>query len=489
MKKMLINAIHADEVRVAVVENNTLTGLFIETSLKEQIKGNIYRGKITRVEASLNAVFIDYGRDKNGFLPVSDINPAYLPKAAKGKDILKYLHKGMQLPVQVSREEKNKKGALLTTNLSLPGKYLVLVPNQSLAGRSRKIEKEEHRRKIKEIIKELQVPEHMGVIVRTAGMGRTKSDLNRDLNYLMRLWSGIEKDLKSQGEPGLVYREGDIVTRSIRDYLTPDIKEILVDDEETFKRAQDFIQRVMPRRKKIIKYYKDIKPLLNKHDLERQIESTYNREVKLKSGATLVIEQTEAMVTIDVNSGQSTGSRDIEETAFSTNMEATAEIARQLILRDLGGLIVIDFIDMRSRDHIRQVEKAIKDALKADRAHIIICKISQLGLMEISRERLSPPLIEKSHVSCPCCDGTGLIRSIESCVFMALREIQVYISRNRSRIRKVFAGLPEDVAFALLNSKREYLCQLQEKFNIEIIIHAAKDLKRGQINLDSQANI
>ncbi len=483
MKKMLINAMHAEEIRVAVVEDSLLKELYIESSLKEQLRGNIYKGRISRVEPSLNAVFVDYGKEKNGFLPLQDINPAFIPGAPRGtRDLQSHLRKGMDIPLQVSREEKGGKGALLTMNISLPGRYMVLIPRHDLAGISRKIEDEAQRKRLKDIIAQLDPPEDMGIIVRTAGMGKTKTDLSKDFAYLFRLWKSIEEEIASAPSPSLIYREGDIIIRCIRDYFTTDITEIFIDDEETLKRASVFMKSVMPRHKHLIKHYKEGRPLFTKYELERQIQGIYNKQVRLKSGGTLIIEQTEAMVVIDVNSAQSTNNRDIEDTAYTTNIEAASEIARQLILRDLGGLIVIDFIDMRSKDHIRKVEKALKDELKVDKAHLVLGRISQFGIMELSRERLSPPLIEKSHVTCDACDGSGMIRSVESSAFMALREVHLYVNRNKAA--RVTMELPEDVASYLLNQQRRHLIRLEQDFGTEIHIHASKDLKRGQAIID-----
>jgi len=483
MKKMLINAVHPEEIRVAVVDDGLLKELYIESSLKEQLRGNIYKGKITKIEASLNAIFVDYGREKNGFLPVHDMHPGFINGAGEGKDILRHLRKGMELCVQVNREEKPSKGALLSMNISLPGRFMVLLPHQDLAGISRKIEDEGQRKRLKEIMEQLDPPPDMGIIIRTAGMDRNKAELSRDLNYLLRLWKSIEGDYKSAPCPSLIYREGDIIIRSIRDYFTSDTTEILIDEEDTHKRAILFMKSVMPRYQKHIKHYRESKPLFTKYELEKQLQGIYSKRVRLKLGGSIVIETTEAMVAIDVNSGQATGSRDMEETAFTTNLDAAAEIARQLILRDLGGLIVIDFIDMRSKDNIRKVEKTLKDGLKDDRAHLKIGRISQFGLMQLSRERLSPPLHEKSHVLCPCCEGVGMIRSVESSSLMALRKIHLYLNRNRSaRIR---VGLPRDVAVYLFNQQRKHLVRLEQEFSTEIHIMHLESLSHGEVSIEA----
>ncbi|HNR50388.1 MAG TPA: ribonuclease E/G [Deltaproteobacteria bacterium] len=481
MKKMLINAVHPEEIRVAVVEDGMLKELYIQSALKEQIRGNIYKGRISKIEHSLDAVFVDYGREKHGLLPLNDINWRFVPGAKQDKGSLSLLRKGMEILVQANREEKNAKGALLTLNISIPGRYMVLLPRQDLAGISRKIDDETQRKRLKDIISQLAPPADMGLIVRTAGMDRTKADLQKDLSYLLRLWKSIEDGFSSAQCPSLIYREGDIIIRSIRDYFTSDISEILIDDEETFRRAVVFMKSVMPRHKNVIKHYKQGKPLFTKYDLEQQIQNIYSKKVKLRSGGTLVIEPTEAMVVIDVNSGQSTAGRDIENTALSTNLEATEEIARQLVLRDIGGLVVIDFIDMRSRENMRKVEKALKDALKNDRAHLVVGRISKFGILELSRERLSSTLLEKSYITCAACEGTGLMRSVESSALMSLREIQLYLNRNNPSELKV--ELPPDVAMYLLNSQRKYLLRLEQDFSVKIDISMNSGIRRGQVQM------
>jgi ribonuclease E len=483
MKKMLINALHPEEIRVAVVDDGVLTGFHLESALKEQLRGNIYKGRISKVEHSLNAVFVDFGREKHGLLPVNDINPDLVGGVHDRKNIIASLHKGMELLVQVVREEKGAKGALLTTDISLPGRYLVLLPHQDMAGISRKIDDEKQRRRLREIIDQIKPPEGSGVIVRTAGMDRNKTELGRDMAYLTRLWKSIEEQFRSAECPSIVYKEGDIIIRTVRDYLSPDTAEILVDDEDTEKRVLSFMKTVMPKLKGIVKSYRQNRPLFTKFELEQQIEAVYGAKVRLRSGGSIVIEPTEAMVVIDVNSGQATNNRSIEETAYETNREAAAEIARQLVLRDLGGLIVIDFIDMRAKEHIRGVEKALRDALKNDRAHLVLGKISKFGIMELSRERLSPPLTEKSHITCPVCSGLGLVRSVESAAVMALREIQLALARNKTaRIR---ASMPREVALHVLNRQRRHLMRLEQEFGAEIIVAWARGLPPGQIVIET----
>lgn len=483
MKKMLINAIHAEEIRVAVVDEGVLTELYIQSSLKEQIRGNIYKGRISKIEHSLDAVFVDYGREKHGLLPLNDINWRLVPGVEGDRGTLAQLRKGLEIPVQVAREEKSAKGALLTMNISIPGRYMVLLPQQDLAGISRKIEDEAQRKRLKDIISQLDPPGDMGLIVRTAGMDRTKSDLQKDLTYLLRLWKSMEDEFKEAPCPSLIYREGDIIIRSIRDYFTGDITEILIDDEDTYEKSVVFMKTVMPRYKHLLKLNKQSKPLFTKFELEQQIQAIYHKRVKLRSGGTLVIEPTEAMVVIDVNSGQSTTSKDIEGTALSTNLEAAREIARQLILRDLGGLVVIDFIDMRSKENMRGVEKALKDCLKNDRAHIVMGRISKFGIMELSRERLSATILEKSFVGCLSCEGTGLVRSAESSTFAALREIQLFLTRNSSK--EVRAELAPEVAMHLLNVQRKYLVRLEGEFSTKINVSVNPLLRNGQIQIEA----
>ncbi len=483
MKKMLINAIHPEEIRVAVVEEGLLKEFYMESALKEQLRGNIYKARISKVEHSLNAVFVDYGREKHGLLPVHDTNTAMIPGFKAEGSVISSLRRGLEIMVQVQREEKSAKGALLTMNISIPGKFLVLLPHQDLAGISRKIEDEKQRKRLRDIIGQLKPPENMGIIVRTAGMDKTKAELQRDMTYLLRLWKSIEEGFQKAPCPNLIYKEGDIIIRSIRDYLSHDVNEILIDDDETLKRVSLHMKTVMPRQKKIIRPYKINKPLFTKYELEQQIEGIYNSKVKLKSGGSIIIEPTEAMVVIDVNSGQSTNSKSIEDTAFETNKEAAAEIARQLILRDLGGLIVIDFIDMRSKDHNRLIEKALRDGLKKDRAHLVIGRISKFGIMELSRERLSPPLLEKSHITCPSCNGTGLMRSVESSGFMALRDIQLFMNRNK--VQRVKVSLPKDVGLYLLNQQRRHLIRIEQEFTSEILVTLSDTLKQGQIQIEA----
>ncbi len=476
---MLINAAHPEEIRVAVVEDGTLREIFIESSMKEQIKGNIYRGKISRIEKGLNAVFVEIGRGKNGFLPMHDMNIAFIPDSDPGKSLPSQIKNGMDIPVQVVRDEKSAKGALVTMNISLAGRYMVLLPGQDSSGISRKIEDDEQRKRLKDIVSQLNPPKDSGLIVRTAGMDRSRTELQRDLNYTLKLWKKIEDDYSSATAPALIYSEDDVVIRSIRDYFSTDMKEVLIDDEATYKKAVSFMKSVMPRYKNILKLYRDSRPLFTKYELEKQLRGVYNRKVKLKSGGHIVIDPTEALVSIDVNSGQASNGKDMEETALNANLEAAGEIARQLIMRDLGGLVVIDFIDMRSKESIKKVEKTLKDSLKDDRAHSRLGRISQFGILEMSRERLSPPILEKSHVICPSCGGHGIIRSEESSALMALREIHLFLDRNKQQ--KIKVTLPRDVALSLLNKYRNHLTKLEQDYTAEIEVTDSIAVKPDEV--------
>lgn len=487
MKKMLINALDPEESRMAIVEDGVLTELLIESSLQELTRGNIYKGRIVNVELGLQAAFVDYGAARHGFLPFAEIHPDYY--AYDRKD-----HQGAARPptpelirpfqevlVQVEKEESGSKGAALTTYISLPGRYLVLMPGSSGGGISRKIEDERERQKIKEIINQLEVPPGMGLIVRTAGLGRTKSELNKDLQYLLRLWKSILTEAQRAPAPALIYQERDLVIRALRDYFTPDIEEVLIDQKEVFNRAKDFFRTFMPRYQNRVKFYSDKKPLFSKYDLEKQIEGIYERKVYLKSGGSIVIDPTEALVAIDVNSGRGAQGRSMEETAFHTNLEAAQEIARQLRLRDLGGLIVIDFIDMRDRRHKQEVEKTLRQALKRDKAHIEMGRISPFGLLELSRQRLRPAVSERVFIPCRHCQGTGLEKSTEAAALSALRKIQSILARGDCTSMRM--ELPDEVATYLLNQKRSTLLHLEKLYGLTIQIIGRPDLLSHQYHL------
>jgi ribonuclease E len=484
VKKMLINACHLEECRVAVVAEGLLEELDIDINTrKEATLGNIYKGVITRVEPSLQAVFVDYGAGRNGFLSINDVHPSYYPESFEGarrrpriQDVFK---KDDHVIVQVNKEERYKKGASLTTNVSLAGRYLVLMPGTDLCGVSRKIEDEDERKKLKDILKQLKLPQNMGFIIRTAGMGRTKTELVRDLEYLMKLWQSIEKNIADAPAPVLLHREHDLVIRAIREHYSPDISEILVDEKEVHKKVREFFHQVMPKYEKLVKLYQEKRPLFNKYQLEEQVEQVYSKRIKLKSGGHIVIEPTEAMVTIDVNSGGATKEKDVEETAFKVNMEAAPEIARQLRLRDLGGIIVIDFIDMSQKKHRQEVEKALKTELRLDRAKTKVLKISPLGLVELSRQRLRSSLGTGEYLECPMCDGSGKVRSPEMTAVSVFRKIKSQLVRRDAS--EVKATVPVKVAEYLLNNMRGQLVELENQYSSKISIIAEQHVSDKEI--------
>lgn len=469
MKRMLFNATQAEELRVAIVDGQTLLDLDIETLGKEQRKGNIYTGVVTRIEPSLEACFVDYGTDRHGFLPFKEISRAYFHDYEGGKvriqDVIK---EGTHVIVQVEKDERGNKGAALTTYVSLAGRYLVLMPNNPRGGGvSRRIEGED-RAELKEAMSQLDVPNGMSLIARTAGIGRSAEELQWDFNYLLQLWRAIEDAAAAHKDPYLLFMESSLVIRAIRDYFRPDIGEILVDNPEVYEQVSEFMSYVMPNNLSRLKLYEDHTPLFSRLQIEQQIETAFARSVNLPNGGAIVIDHTEALVSIDVNSARSTRGSDIEETAFRTNMEAAEEVARQMRLRDLGGLVVIDFIDMEDAKHQREVENTLRDALKKDRARVQMGKLSRFGLLELSRQRLQPALAESSHIACPRCAGTGVIRSIESTALHVLRLIQdAAMKENTSEIH---AQVPVDVATFLLNEKRAELFGLEERLDVSVVL-------------------
>jgi ribonuclease E len=470
---MLINVADEEESRVAIVEDGTLEEFTLEVSAKELIRGNIYNGVVVKVEPSLQAAFVDYGGKRHGFLPMGEIHQQwYAPDSRNGdRDrrprIQEVLKRNQKVMVQVVKEEMGSKGASLSTYVSLPGRYLVVMPDaEGAGGISRKIEDEEERKKLKEIITQLEPPPNIGIIVRTAGLNRNKAELQRDFAYLQRLWASIQEKSQQSLAPALIYQEHDLVIRSIRDYFTPDIQEVLVDDREVYRRARDFFQAVMPRYQGRVKLYRDKKPLFAKYQLEEQIEAIYSQKVELRSGGSIVIAPTEALVAIDVNSGRATKEKGIEETAFKTNLEAAQEVARQLRLRDLGGLIVIDFIDMRNLKHIQEIEKALKQAVKRDKARMQVSRISQFGLLELSRQRLKPTILEGNYLKCPHCEGSGLVKSTISLALQILRRIRTEAAKDT--LAGVKAVLPMEVANYLLNQKRKEIARLEEEYSLDI---------------------
>ena len=469
MKRMLFNATQAEELRVAIVDGQKLIDLDIESANKEQRKSNIYKAVITRVEPSLEACFVEYGTDRHGFLPFKEIGREYLRDGEGGRGrIQDQLKEGQELIVQVDKDERGNKGAALTTYISLAGRYLVLMPNNPRGGGvSRRIEGED-RNEVRETIGQLEVPGGMSVIARTAGIGRSLEELQWDLNYLMQLWQAIDGAAKTQTGAFLIYQESSLVIRAIRDYFHPDIGELLIDTESIFEQAQQFMSHVMPANVHRVKLYKDDVPLFSRFQIEHQIETAYARQVPLPSGGAIVIDHTEAMVAIDVNSARATKAGDIETTAFNTNLEAAEEIARQLRLRDLGGLIIIDFIDMESAKNQREVENRLKDALKYDRARVQLGKISRFGLMELSRQRLRPALAESAHIACPRCHGIGHIRGTESTALHILRILQEEAMKDNTA--QVVAQMPVDVATFLLNEKRAEIHTIEARFKVNVLL-------------------
>ncbi|WP_168709064.1 ribonuclease E [Onishia niordana] len=469
MKRMLINATQPEELRVALVDGQRLYDLDIESGAREQKKANIYRGKITRVEPSLEAAFVDFGADRHGFLPLKEISREYFSKEPSGRpNIKEVLKEGQEVIVQVDKEERGNKGAALTTFISLAGRFLVLMPNNPRAGGiSRRIEGEE-RAQLKEAMGQLTLPDKMGVIVRTAGIGRSSEELQWDLDYLAQVWESITEEAGKRPAPFLIYRESNVIIRAMRDYLRNDIGEVLIDSPEVHEEALAFIRQVMPSYQQKIKLYADEVPLFSRFQIESQIETAYQREVKLPSGGSIVIDHTEALVSIDINSARATRGSDIEETALQTNSEAADEIARQLRLRDIGGLVVIDFIDMSPARNQREVENRMRDALKLDRARVQIGRISRFGLMEMSRQRLRPSLGETSGGVCPRCDGQGTIRDVRSLSLSVMRLLEEEAMKERSA--QIRAILPVPVATYLLNEKRAVLAEIERRQGVRLLV-------------------
>jgi ribonuclease E len=468
---MLVNATQQEELRVALVDGQKLYDLSIELQSKEQKKANIYKGRISRVEPSLEACFVDYGAQRHGFLPLKEVSRDYFrgnPQSGR-MNIRELLTEGQEVMVQVEKEERGTKGAALTTFISLAGRFLVLMPNNPRAGGvSRRIEGED-RDQMREVMSQLQIPDGMGAIIRTAGVGRTVEELQWDLDNLRTQWDQIAAAEKDRPAPFLVYRESDAVTRAMRDYLSDDVGEVLVDDEAAFGKAQEYMQRFMPAEtQRRLKHYTDDIALFTRFQIESQIESAYAHKVSLPSGGSIVVDYTEALVSIDINSARATRGSDIEATALNTNLEAADEIARQLRIRDIGGLIVIDFIDMESTKNQRDVEDRLRDAMKMDRARIQIGRLSRFGLLEMSRQRLRPSLGETSHIVCPRCVGIGSIRSIESMALSILRLIGEELRKDRTT--RVIAQVPVDVATYLINEKREWMRALEDKSDVELVI-------------------
>jgi ribonuclease E len=467
MKRILINATQREELRVAIVDGQKLFDLDIEIASREQRKSNIYKGRITRVETSLEACFVEYGSERHGFLPIKEVARSYF-KSPSG-NVRDQLEEGQELIVQVEKEERGTKGAALTTFISLAGRYLVLMPNNPRAGGvSRRVDDEGEREDAREALNQLQIPDGMGAIVRTNGIGRSAEELQWDLNHLVEYWRAIETEAANRPAPFLIYQESNIIIRALRDYFRPDIGEIMVDNAEIYEEAREHMQHMMPQHLPRLKLYQDPIPLFQRFQVESQIESAHERLVRLPSGGAIVIDHTEALTAIDINSARATGGGGIEETALNTNLEAADEIARQLRLRDLGGLIVIDFIDMNSQKNQRTVEDRLRQACDIDRARIQLGRLSRFGLMEMSRQRLRPSLGEHTQIACPRCSGRGQIRSVESLALSILRLLEEECMKERTG--RVIAQLPVDVATFLLNEKRIAIADFESRYRCSVTL-------------------
>ncbi|MDP7523713.1 MAG: Rne/Rng family ribonuclease [Arenicellales bacterium] len=486
MKRMLFNATHAEELRVAIVDGQKLIDLDIESALHSQRKGNIYQGRVTRVEPSLEAAFVDYGAERQGFLPLKEISrsdfrnfsPATPMAQVRIKDVIE---EGQELLVQVEKDERGTKGAALTTFISLAGRYLVLMPNNPKGGGiSRRIDGPE-RADLRDAMMGLEVPTEHSLIARTAGIGKTPEELQWDLNFLMQLWGVIEEATSSKSPPFLVYQESNLIVRTIRDHLRTDIQEILVDEPSVFDRASRFMEQVMPQNASKLKLYEDSVPLFSRFQIEHQIENAYARTVKLPSGGALVIDHTEALISIDVNSARATKGSDIEETALQTNLEAVDELARQMRIRDLGGLLVIDLIDMTSARNKKTVETRLEEAVHNDRARIQIGHISRFGLLEMSRQRLRSSISESNYGVCPLCDGTGQVRHVTSSALSFLRILEEEALKENTEA--VLAELPVDIATFLLNEKRHEVNQVESRLGTRIVLIPSPDLQGSQFNI------
>jgi len=475
---MLFNATQSEELRVALVDGQRLYDLDIETAIRETKKSNIYKGKITRVEPSLEAAFVDYGAERHGFLPLKEISRIYFKDGVEisGRiNIKEVVREGQEIVIQVAKEERGNKGAALTTFISLAGRYSVLMPNNPRAGGvSRRIEGEA-RSEARDALSALDIPTDMGLIIRTAGIGKSVEELQWDLDYLMKLWGSIDAASKDRPAPFLIYQESSLITRTIRDYFRNDINEVIIDEPEIYEQARQFMEQVMPNNLHKVKLYDDPVPLFTRYQIETQIESAFQREVRLPSGGALVIDHTEALISIDINSARATKGSDIEETALNTNLEAADEIARQLRLRDLGGLVVIDFIDMSPAKNQREVENRMRDALKLDRARVQVGRISRFGLLEMSRQRLRSSLGESSQLVCPRCDGQGTIRGIESSALSILRIVEEESMKEKTA--RIVAQVPVDVAAFLLNEKRESLFDIEKRQDIKVLLIPNRDLE------------
>ena len=489
-RKMLINVMHPEEARVAIVQDGLLMELNIEISGKEQTKGNIYKGVVLRVEPGLQAAFVDIGQKKPGFIQMGDLHPDFwqwrddVPESDRKRRprIQDVLRRGQELIVQVEKDARDMKGSALTSYLSLPGRYMVLMPGDDAAGISRKIEDNSIRKELKALVADLQVPEGYGYIVRTEAVGRTVDELKKDLEYLVGVHERIQQQASQIKGAAEIYHDAGVILRTLRDYFSDDIDEVLVDDKAAFQQAIEFFRELMPGYEKLVKLHKEKRPIFSKYQLEEQIDQLYEKRVPLPSGGSLIIEPTEALVSIDVNSGKSSGERGIEDTAFKTNQEAAAEVARQLRLRDLGGLVVIDFIDMRENKHNKEVERTLKDALKMDKARVNLGRISQFGMMEMSRQRIAKNINDAIHLECPHCEGRGRVKSVEAMALSFLRK--VHAAAAKGQVGEVRGGLPLEVAYFLLNRKKRELAQIENDYEIVVTVKGKPSFLLNQLELE-----
>jgi ribonuclease E len=489
-KKMLINVMHPEEARVAIVHDGRLMELNVEISGKEQTKGNIYKGVVLRVEPGLQAAFVDIGRAKPGFLQMGELHPDFwqwrddVPEDQRKRRprIQEVLRRGQELLVQVEKDERDNKGSALTTYISLPGRYMVIMPGSDSTGISRKVEQEGVRKHLKEIMASMNIPEGIGYIVRTEAVGRTPEELHKDWENLLAMYDGIKQSATEINGAGEVYRDRGLIIRFIRDYFSDDIDEVVVDSKEALSEAKEFFRETMPACEKLVKLHKEKRPIFSRFQLEEQIDQIYEKRVSLPSGGSLIIEPTEALVSIDVNSGKSSGERGIEDTAFKTNMEAAEEVARQLRLRDLGGLIVIDLIDMRDRKHNNDVEKTLKQALKMDKARVNVGRISEFGILEMSRQRIAKTLNDAIHLECPHCEGRGKVKSVEAMALSFLRK--VHGAAAKGTVAEVHGGLPLEVAYYLLNRKKRELAQIENDYDIEVTVKGKTSFLLNQLELE-----
>ncbi len=486
--KMLINAVDPEEFRVAFTKEGMLDGFHIETAMAEQRVGNIYKGTVERIEPSLQACFINFGVEKNGFLPIGDIHPEYFVGDSAGETgkglppIEKVLRKGQELLIQVTKEMPGRKGAHLTTYISFAGRYLVLTPGRTINGVSRKIEDEAERQRLKEIMVGMPRPEEIGYIVRTVAAGQNKRELSKDLNRLLRMWRNIKKQVAQAPAFSLIHKEQDLSLRTLRDYFTSDVSEVLIDDKETYGKIKEYMKIISPMHQRRVKLYKHSIPIFDRYEIETQIESIYRNRVNLKSGGTIVIDPTEALIAIDVNSGKGKVGKDVESMAYRTNMEAAREIARQLRLRDIGGLVVIDFIDMKDRKHNREVEKTLREEMKKDRAKTDTSPLSKFGILELSRQRLRPSIESKTYQTCSHCQGRGMVMSVESASVSVMRRIWVGLSKGN--VSQVNGRLSTDVASYLQNRKRRELLDLESRYDVKIVLNADSELPPGEPKLE-----